>query len=137
MLRHRVTLHLGGLEGQQDVLANGGRVGGRLEAGSIARPLLVAEVALARAGRQHERVVLQAVAPARDDAPLRIDRGDVAQQHLGVGLMAQHAANRRADIGRGEFRCRDLIEQRLEHMMIGLVDHGHVHRRVTQRAGRL
>ena len=42
--------------------------------------------------------------------------------------LAQNRADRRRDIGRGKRRGCDLIEQRLEKMIIGAVDHRHPHR---------
>ena len=52
-------------------------------------------------------------------------------------MLAQNPADRRGNVGRGKRRGRDLIKQRLKEMIIGPVDHGHLHRLVGQALGRL
>jgi len=55
--RRRVGLPLGLLEGEKQPAANGGRVLKRLQSRSELFPFVVAEIGMARAGCQHERVV--------------------------------------------------------------------------------
>jgi hypothetical protein len=50
--------------------------------------------------------------------------------------VAQHAADRRGDVARGERRGRDLVQQRLEEVVVVPVDQGDVDRRAIERARR-
>ena len=45
-------------------------------------------------------------------------------------------AQRRGDVGRGQARGRDLVQQRLEQVMVAAVDQGDAQRRRSQRARR-
>src|SRR6185437_13280479 len=63
-----------------------------------------------------------------------IDRRDFAEQYVGVFLAAKEPADRRGDVGRREHRRRDLVEQRLEDVMIRAVDDGDIDGRVLERA---
>ena len=67
---------------------------------------------------------------------VEVDLGDPAQQHRGVGLPLQHLAGGRRHLALGEHAGRHLVEQRLEQVVRGLADHGHVDRRLGQRLGR-
>ena len=45
------------------------------------------------------------------------------RQDVGVGLPAQDVADRRRDLALGEDPGRELVEQRLEQVVVGAVDH--------------
>ena len=52
-------------------------------------------------------------------------------------LAAQHAAQRRGDLALGEDAGRDLVEQRLEQVVVGAVDEGDLDRRASERLRRV
>ena len=67
-------------------------------------------------------------APARDINALRL-----GQYHLGVFLVAQDVAQRFRDVRRRERRGRDLIEQRLEEVMILAIEERDAHADLAER----
>ena len=71
-----------------------------------------------------------------NDPRLGIDAGDLRHHDPQIGLTAQNRADRPGDIGRRQGRGRDLIQQRLEAMMVLPVDQHDVHRRPGQSARR-
>ena len=70
----RVVAPLGLLEGGQDAAADAGGVVDLLQAGRDALPVVVAEIGVPRAGRQHEIVVGDVAVLERDGAALLVDR---------------------------------------------------------------
>jgi hypothetical protein len=125
------------LEGEEQAAADRGRVVERLEARRDARPALrlVPEIAVFRAGGEDE-VVEGPAAVAGQHAPARdVDADRLVEHDLGVPLPTQHATDRRRDVGRRERGRRDLVEQRLEQMVIAAIDHRHVDRRVGEPLG--
>ena len=56
----------------------------------------------------------------------QIDPDDIAEQHLGILLLAQDHSRCRRDLAHRQDARRDLIEQRLEQMMGRLGDEGDV-----------
>jgi hypothetical protein len=48
----------------------------------------------------------------------QIDPGDLCHQHAGVLLPPQHAANRDGNVGRVQGGGRDLVEERLEGVVV-------------------
>ena len=121
---------LGELERAEDAPAQLERVVDRLHARGVARELVVAEVGLSRAGRDDEGVVgRDALAPDRgvgDGARLEVDVGDLAEQHRGVLLPAQHLTRRGRDLALGEDAGRDLVEQGLEEVVRRAGDEGDI-----------
>ena len=59
--------------------------------------------------------------------------GGLGEQHLDVALPPQDPADRRGDVPRRQRRHRDLIQQRLEDMMVAPIDQRDPHRRAAQR----
>ena len=95
----RILFGLRLLEGSQNVISNRHRVGQALEPGREAREFVVAEIAMARPGRKDQTVVLEsdAFSIERVDehaSPITVDAGHLAQDHRGVPLISQDAANR-------------------------------------------
>src|SRR4030095_13210588 len=95
----RVLFGLYLLEGSQNVISNRHRVGQALEPGSEAREFVVADIAVTRAGRKDQTVVLESDAFSIDRvdehaSPISVDAGRLAQDHRGVPLISQDAANR-------------------------------------------
>ena len=101
--------------------------------------LVVAEVGLARAGGDDQRVVRRHRLAAEDvgghGLGLEVDVGDLAEQHRGVLLPGQHLAGGRRDLALGEDAGRHLVEQRLEEVVGGLGDHRHVDVGALERLG--
>ena len=67
-------------------------------------------------------------------ARVEVEAADLGEQHAGVVLPAQDAAQRRRDLGLGEDARRHLVEQRLEQVVVGAVDQRDLDRRAAQRA---
>ena len=74
------------------------------------------------AGRDDEIVERNAAAFGDDFLGGDIDTRHLRQDHARVLLPTKNAANRRSDIGRRQARGRDLIEQRLEQMIVVPID---------------
>ena len=58
---------------------------------------------------------------------VQVDVADVGEQDAGVALLPQGAAQRRGDQPGGQDAGGDLVEQRLEQVVVGPVDHRDVH----------
>ena len=124
---------LGLLEGRQDAGADFGGVADRLQAGRGLLPFVVAEIGVARAGRDHQDsrrecggssvITMRAVG---------VDVLDLFHQHGRVLLAPQDAADRHGDLRRRQAGGRHLVEQRLEQMVVAAVDDRHVDRRLAQ-----
>ena len=123
----RVALDLGGLEGAIDARTDAERVVERLHRGRVRAPLVVAEVRVARAGGDDQRVVgdgqrlrvrrLREHLPAHD-----VEAGDVREHDPDVALALEHRAQRDGDLAGRERAGRDLVEQRREEVMVAPVD---------------
>ena len=102
----------------------------RLQARRERLPLVMAEIGVARAGREHQRVIGNAVAVFEQHAlSCRIDAVDVGEQRRHLGAVAQEIADRPGDLAGGERSGRDLVEQRLEQMMVAAIDQRDLDRR--------
>ena len=78
-----------------------------------------------------------AVAAARVEqhAPVRhVDAAHLREQHLDVPLSSKNPANRRCDIARRQRRRGDLVEERLEKVVVMAIDERHAHGRAGERA---
>src|SRR4029434_507694 len=100
----------------------GARTRKALEPGREAFELVVAEIAVARAGRENQIVVLEddALAVHRVDehaAPIGVDTGHFPEEHSGVSLLPENLANRRGDLPRTEDGRCDLVQERLEQVV--------------------
>jgi len=84
----------------------------------------VTEIGFARAGSDHQLVVGNAALADQHGAACDIDAGDGAEDHLGIRPPRENAADRCRDVGGRQCRGGDLIKQRLEQVMVALVDHG-------------
>ena len=72
-----------------------------------------------------------------NEALVRIDATDLRHQHRGVLLPAQDVTNRPRHIGGRERRGGDLIEERLEAVVVLLVDQNDIERRAGERFRRI
>ena len=123
------------LEGEQDPAADLEGVLERLQPRRVRLPFVVAEVGVARAGREDEVVVRQAaVGAARPRAPPRRSPHRLGEQHAGVRLAPQDRADRVGDVAGRQRRRRDLVEERLEEVVVAAIDDGDLDRRARERA---
>ena len=119
---------LGELERAQDAAPQLHGVVDRLHAGRVERELVVAEVGLTRPGGDDQRVVreldaLSVGSPDRvHDAAFEIEPLDLEELDGDAGNAAQHVSERRRDLPGREHAGRDLVQQRLEEMVVASVD---------------
>ena len=120
-----IGLALGPLEGKQDPPADVERVLERLQSWRMGRPLGVAEVGVARAGADDQEVVGERRPVGQvDDAAFDVDARRLSQNDALVGRAAQDPPDRRGDVPGRQRRCRDLVQERLEQVVIAPVQHG-------------
>ena len=132
-----VRLALGLLEGDEDPLADAHGVAERLEAGGDALPVGVPEVRRHRAAGHDEEVPADGGAVVEGYLALyEVDAGDASHVDGGVRLALQDGANGLGDLGRREAGHRDLVEKRLEGVVVRAVEQGDPHRRVRERLRR-
>ena len=114
---------LGLLEGRQDLIAQRDRVRERLERERRLLPLVVPEVRGVRAAGDDQAVVADLLAAVqRQLAPLGVDLGHLGHRHADVGLLAQHAADRGRAVAHRQHAGGELVEQRLEQVVVRAVD---------------
>ena len=117
------VLALRRLEGDEDPAADLEGVVDRLEALREPRPLVVPEVRVPGPGRDHERVVRDRAAVGQLDlAPLDVDPGRLAEEHRRVPVATNDAPQRLGDLAGRERAGCDLVEQRLEDVMVAAID---------------
>ena len=82
------------------------------------------EITVTRTGGKYEIIVTDG--PVRQLHPLirHIHADDFAHDDIDVALLAENAAYRRGDVGRGKPRRRHLIQERLKDVMIVAVNDG-------------
>jgi hypothetical protein len=97
----------------------------------------MAEIVAGSPRRQDQIVIGNRLRWCQHVLSLHVHTGDLSQDHRGVGLPAEHAANRRSDILDGQPGGRDLVQHRLEQVVIPLIKHRHLDRRVAQGLGSL
>ena len=83
-----------------------------------------------------EMIVGNAAAFGDHFSACRIDSRNFRQNHFGVPLPTEDAADRRRNITRRQARGRDLVEQRLEQVIVVAIDDRDVERRFRQLLGR-
>jgi hypothetical protein len=87
-------------------------------------------------GGDDQGVVRQRRRVGQDDAaPRRIDGLRFAEEDAHVVGLPQHPSDRRADVAWRERRRRDLIQQRLEEVVVVTIDERDVRARPGQRLG--
>ena len=96
----------------------------------------MAEIGVGGARGQDEEVVRQL--PVAEDQALaaKVDPGGVGQEDGRVALPAQDVAQGRGDVRRGEAGGGDLVQERLEDVMVVAVDERDLDGRAPQRARR-
>ncbi len=103
-----------------------------LEPGREALPFIVAEVGMRGAAGDQQIVVVDAAAVQVNAPRGGIDARDLAHEHGDIALLAQDVAQRRGDRRRRQARGRDLVQQRLEQVMVAAIDQRDFHRRACQ-----
>jgi len=130
----RIGLELGLLERHQEPAAHRRRIFQRLEPGCIGLPVAVSEIGVPRAGSENQIVVRDLGAVGERHLFLvAIDGHDVTHQRAHVVPLVDEVADRPGDLGRRQRRGRHLVEQRLEQMVIALVDQRDVAARAFER----
>ena len=120
----RIGLRLGALERSEDALAQPNGVVDALEPGRDRLPFRMIEVRVPRPGRDDQVIVRDFHPAVGDDDPCRhVHPLHLGHQHGGVALARKQPPDRRRDVGGRERGGRDLIEQRLEEMVVGAVEH--------------
>jgi len=121
--RTLVLLRLGTLQREEDAAADGERILDRFDAGRVSRPIVAAEVGVSGAGREDQPVVRERTSALEHHvAGVRKDRTNAVEQHADVLRASQDRPDRRRDIGGGQGRGRDLIQQRLKDVVVAPVD---------------
>ena len=128
----RVFFRLCLLEGSQNLVSNRDRVGKAREPRSKPCEFVPAEVAVARPRREDQIVVFERDAFAvdrvdEDPPPIAVDTGDLAEDHRGVPLASQNAANRRGGLRRAQDRRRHLVQEGLEQVVVLPIDEDDAH----------
>ena len=97
----RILGYLRILKSRQDAMADGDGIFGSFQDGSEWSPVIVAEIRMAGAGGQHQKVIgdLLIRITQVNFTRLTIDRFDTTELNLRVGLMAQNLSDRHGDLG--------------------------------------
>ncbi len=93
------------------------------------------EVGMTGAGREDEVIVRELRAVQLYRPCFEVDTGHLAEQDIDVRVPAQHAPNWAGDLSGRQQRRRDLVEERLKHMIVLAVDDRDVDRLGGQRLG--
>jgi hypothetical protein len=119
----RVRLAFGRLVGDEDPAPDVRRVLDRLEAGCEGRPVIAPEICMPGSGGDDERVVLDGSAVVQLD-PLAggIEPDGLAQNDPSVAVAAQDGPERLGDVAWLQGAGGDLVEQRLEEVVVAPVD---------------
>jgi hypothetical protein len=124
------VLQLGQLKCAEDPAAHLERIVDRLQARGMHAELIVPEVRLPSSGCDDQGVVGDPSARAnrfeRHFACVQVHVDHVAEQHARIRVAAEDVPDREGDVARAHDGGRHLVEQRLEEVMVGAVDHGHV-----------
>ena len=136
LLLDGIVTVLGAFQRQQQSATNQCGVIDTFQSRGVCLPLVIAEVGVGGAGGENQPVVRQAAAVIEQhDTSVAVDAGHLAEQHTGVLLLAENAADRPSDIGRIQAGGRDLIQKWLKKMEIPAIDDGQFDSRAIERAG--
>jgi hypothetical protein len=131
-------LHLsfGQFKGKQNAAADFESVLDGLEAGRERFPIVMPEVGVG--GSCGEDEVVAGEPGSGGEAYLacgRVDRGDLVHENFNVGLVEKDGADGLGNVCRRKHGQRDLIEQRLEGVVIAAVDEGDIDGQMGQGFG--
>jgi len=116
----------GFFEREQNLIANAQRIIDGLQPEGVLLPIIVAEIAGDAAEAQHEVVIFESIMPTDYPFVCEIEVLCFVQDNLQTGHIGEDRANRLSDVGGGEASRGDLIEQRLEQVVVGLIDERHL-----------
>ena len=123
----RVGLALGLLESSQHATANGERITQGLQAWRVLGPVVAPEIAVRGASRQDQVIEVNVLATIQHHTVrCGVNRRDLTHQHGQVALrnlLAQDVADRARNRWRGQPRRGHLVQQGLEQMVVGAVNH--------------
>jgi hypothetical protein len=105
-----------------------------LQARCVGLPVVVTEVGVRGAGSDHEIVVGKLLLGGFDDATDEIEVLDFFQQREDIGVAAEDCPDRSGDFAGGESSGGNLVEERLEGVVILAVDDGNFDRGARERA---
>ena len=94
----------------------------------------MAKIAMRRARREYEMIVTDLAAIDRDRAPRCVDARHRSPQHANGVAVAKQSADRKGDVAGREAGRRDLIEERLEQVIVVAIDQCDVDRLILQVA---
>ena len=130
-----VGFALGRFEGIKEPTTDLERVVERLQPGRPRCPLLMTEMGVLRAGCKDEIIVWDRGSIAQLDAlVLGMERLHLAEDDLGVPVMAKHAPNGAGNVRGVQSARRDLVKQGLKCVVIPLVDDRDAHLFATKSA---
>src|SRR5216684_4140864 len=133
----RIGQPLGHLERIEDLVPDVRRLVHALQAGRPLPPLVVPIVGGLRSDGHDQRVVGKLGSVREPDSTgCGIDVDDLAEQNARVLLAAEHAAQGRGDLARRQRAGGDLVEERLEKMVVAPIYQRDFDRRRLQRPGR-
>jgi len=92
----------------------------------------VTEVRVADAGGHDQAMERELGAVVEDDEPIT-DPAHLAEPDRCIGLAAKYRSDRGGDVGGVQAGGRDLVQERLEHVVVSAVDDEHLDRSVGQR----
>ncbi len=130
-----ILLALGLLEGQEHPPPHLERVLECLQAGSVFPPVVVTKVRVCRARRQDEVVVRHLAVVKHEHAALEVHTVRLRQPDPEVPLFAQDPADGRGNVAGRQPGGRDLVQERLEDVVVAPIDEQDIDRRVFQGAG--
>ena len=128
LTRRRVGSHLGPLECHEDLAPDQRGIVDAFQARRDACPVVMAEIRMSRARREDEIVELDLAAAPEDAAASRVDADDLVHEHGRLFLLAQDRARGPGDIGRRQCGNGDLVQERLEQVIVVPIDYGDVGR---------
>jgi hypothetical protein len=96
----------------------------------------MSEVGVARAGGDDEVVVVEHVAVGQPDGAMSgVDGLRFSKEHAHVGRVPEDPAERRGDITRRQRSGRDLVEERLEQVVVVAIEQRDAHRVTAEHLG--
>ena len=112
------VLSLGKFEGEENAAADFERVFNRLQTGRQWFPLLVTKVRMSGSGGDDQKVVIEHLLFRDDFLLFQVEIDDFFKQHFNVGVASQYPADGCRYFAGRQAGGRDLVEQRLEGVVI-------------------
>jgi hypothetical protein len=126
----------GEFQAEQDLAANGDGLFERLDTVCVPRPLVVTEVTRFGAGCDDEVIVREYLPCGLDGTVFGLAADDFIEDDIDVATSSRDSPKRRGDVRGRESAGRDLIQQRLEQVVIVSVNPGDADRLIAQTTHR-